>query len=122
MAEPIIKRVNTVALRFAEGERSKQKARYLLRDIFRLQSRDILGVGFEGKFSINVKFRSSEVYNQVCSLHHGETYNVGTAERVSEVKVIDISSYSVKVTMKNVPFELTNPQLTRILIKVLRNG
>ena len=115
MTEPIIKRVNTVSIRFAEGERSKPKARYLLRDVFKLKNTDIFGVGFEGKYSIHVKFTTAQVYNEVCRLHHGNTYDVGTRERVCQVKLIDVSSYSVKVSMKNVPFELSNTQLERIL-------
>ena len=72
-------------------------------------------MGFEGKYSILIKFRTSSVYDEVCELHHGRTYDVPTGEHVTKVKVIDVSTYSVKVTMKNVPFELSNTQLERVL-------
>ena len=62
-----------------------------------------------------VKFRTSAVYDKVCELHHGHTYDVPTGEHVTKLKVIDVSSYSVKVTMKNVPFELSNTHLERVL-------
>ena len=100
MTEPIIKRVNTVSIRFAEGERSKPKARYLLRDVFKLKNTDIFGVGFEGKYSIHVKFTTAQVYNEVCRLHHGNTYDVGTRERVCQVKLIDV--FLVVVVLRHV--------------------
>ena len=108
MTEPPIKKVNTIALKFDEGQRSKPKARYICRDVFKVQSRDVIGVGFEGKYSILVKFRTSAVYDKVCELHHGHTYDVPTGEHVTKVKVINVSTYSVKVTMKNLPFKLIN--------------
>ena len=71
MAELKIKWINAVVFNFIEGERSRARVGYLLRYVFELESRDIIGVGNEGQVSIHVKFKYEDVYNNICSSHHG---------------------------------------------------
>ena len=114
MIEPKVKKVNTISLRFVKGERSRELAKYILKDIFKLQPKDIFGIGNEGKASIHVKFRSTDVYNDISTQYHGEHLRIDLDEETT-VQVIDVSTYSIKVSMKNVPFELSNTAIDKIL-------
>ena len=111
MLEPRYKCVNTIAIRFDDGQRDRDIVKVLLRDIFRLKPSDIGGVGNEGRNSIHVKFTTASVYEYICNNHHGDIIPVNDIE----VKLEDVSTYTIKVTMKNIPFEFPNAQLKRIL-------
>ena len=114
MNEPKLKRTNTVAVRFATGERTDHAVIHLLKHHFNLQGKDVFGVGNEGKNSIYVKFKSTLVYNDVCTKHHGKYF---TIDGETKVQLLDVSSYLIKVSMKNVPFELNNQHLEQLLEK-----
>ena len=113
MLEPRYKRVNTIAVRFNEGERDRDIVKVLLRDIFKIKASEIGGVGNEGRNSIHVKFKSVEIYEHICNKHHGKIIRID--EYNTEVILEDVSTYTTKVTMRNIPFEFPNAQLTRIL-------
>ena len=116
MIEPKVKRVNTISLKFTKGVRSNNFAKYILKDVFELEPKDIFGIGNEGKASIHVKFKSAEVYNAISTKYHGESINIDLGEEATcTVNIIDVSTYSIKVAMKNVPFELSNTALEKIL-------
>ena len=112
MAEPRLKRINTIALRFTKGERDREAAKYILRDVFKLAPSDIYCFGYEGKYSVHVKFSSKRIYDFICSKHDGEYMEL---DRTTTVKVEDISTYAIKVELGQVPSEITNVQLTRML-------
>ena len=112
MAGPRFKHINTIAIRFDEGERNRDVAKVLLRDILRLKPSDIGGVGNEGRNSIHVKFTTAAVYKFICDKYHGKTIQV---DEDTEVKLEDVSTYVTKVTIRNIPFEFPNAQLRRIL-------
>ena len=112
MAEPKIKRINTIAIRFSDGERNRDTAKVLLRDILDIKSSSIACVGNEGGNSIHVKFKSAVIYNFICENYHGQFVDVDNIR----VKIIDVSTYTTKVTMRNIPLEFTNAQLERILL------
>ena len=112
MFNPVIKRVNTIAIKFKFGERSNDAVKYLLKDIFELDPSDILGVGNEGKSYVHVKFKTESVYRHVCDNYHGKSYWYG---ETTELQIYDISTYSIRVEIKNVPFELSNSYVEKVL-------
>ena len=112
MIEPKIKRVNTIAIRFNDGERNREAVKVLLRDKLDIKSSEIACVGNVGGNSIHVKFKSTNIYDFICNKYHRELINVNY---YTQVKIVDVSTYSTKVTIRNIPLEFTNVQLERIL-------
>ena len=90
MAEPKIKRINTVAILFKDGERNKEAVKILLRDKLDIKSCELACVGNVGKNSIHVKFKSANIYDFICNRYHGEIVNV---DDYTQVKIIDVSTH-----------------------------
>ena len=111
MRNPQIKCINTISLKFITGERSFSACKKILKDTIGLESNDILGVGHEGKNSINVKFTNEITYRKA-SAYHGDTFDINEH---TVVKLLDISTYKVRVNIKNIPFEVPNSILQSIL-------
>ena len=69
MKTPQIKCTNTISLKFTTGERNYPACKHILKDEIGLENTDILGVGHEGKNSINVKFTNEITYRKASSYH-----------------------------------------------------
>ena len=114
MRSPDIKHVNTISLKFIKGERNNKACKRVLIDLLCLKKGDIYGFGTEGKFSVRVKFSNEEIYNDIVSTYNAQIFNL--SENTS-VQLLDISTYKIKVSIKNVPFEVPNTVLWNILQK-----
>ena len=110
MRTPNVKWYNTIALKFLEGDRNIIDCESLLSNVFGVTSRDVIGIGYINRFTYHVEFKSSDLYSNIAS-NHNASYDVND----SKIKVIDVSSYSTKVTIRNVPFRLSNMALHRVL-------
>ena len=113
MREPAIKRVNTVSFKFLKGERDKHVVAEYLNSVLHIDSTDIVGVGDEGRSSIFIKFARRNQYDAFVTNHGGKTITANAFI----FQIIDVSSYCIRVSMKNVPFELNNSVLRNLLGK-----
>ena len=112
MRNPLIKNVNTIALKFIKGDRNYKDVITVLKDHLGLEKDDLLGHGFSGKDSIHVLLATNEIYNSTVEHHANNFYDINND---TSIQIIDISTYKIKVTMKNVPFALPNTTLSNIL-------
>ena len=112
MSNPTLKNYNTISLKFIEGNRNYKDTITVLKDHIGLDKHDLLGSGFAGKDSIHILLANKETYNWVID-HHNE--NIFDINNETKIKLIDISSYKIKVSMKNIPFALPNNTLLKIL-------
>ena len=86
MLEPRYKSVNTIAVRFYDGERNREIVKVLLRDIFKLKPSDIGGVGNDGRNSIHVKFTSANVSIIFAPSTMGKSFQSMTTRQRSSLK------------------------------------
>ena len=112
MGTPHIKHINEISLKFIEGDRNYPDVIHVLKNKIGLSKTDLVGVGFAGKDSVYVKFANNDIYNQVIKHHDRQHYDT---DKGSIIQILDISTYKIKVFMKNVPFNLPNPVLRSIL-------
>ena len=108
MGSPHLKNINTISLKFLQGERNYKDVIYVLKEEIGLCKGDILGLGFSGRDSVYVKLADNDVYNTTIEYHCTNTFETNSG---SCIELLDISSYKTKVHMKNVPFELPNRAL-----------
>ena len=111
MREPVVKRVNTVSFKFIKGTRSFLACELILRHELDLGIKDVIGVGQEGKNCMHIKLANNAIYKQVVS-YHGETYDI---DENTTLQLLDASTYKSRVFIRNVPFELNNGAIRRIL-------
>ena len=111
MQEPIVKRVNTISLKFITGIRNNKACEYILGQVLGLKRNDVKSLGYAGLRSVYAKLSSYELYSSICENYQGRTY---TVDGNTTVQIEDVSTYKLKVLMKNVPFELSNPSVKRI--------
>ena len=114
MSPPIIKRLNTIGIKFIDCEREVSVCDHVLVNILGLSadSGDVRAIGESGRHIILVKLSSKLKYDEICQMHEGKEYTISDTTTVS---IIDSSTYSTKVTIKNVPFELSIHALNKIL-------
>ena len=112
MPPPIIKRINTIGIKFINCEREAEICDHVLVNILQLSAGDVRAIGESGRNIILVKLSTQAKYNEICQKHEGNDYIISDDKKVS---IIDSSTYSIKVTLRNVPFELSNPALQKIL-------
>ena len=112
MQEPIVKRVNTISLKFTTRIRNNKACEYILGQALGLKRNDVKSLGYAGLRSVYVKLSSYESYSSICENYQGRTY---TVDGNTTVQIEDVSTYKLKVLMKNVPFELSNPSVKPIL-------
>ena len=103
MGSPHLKNINTISLKFLQGERNYKDVIYVLKHEISLCKEDILGLGYSGKDSVHVKLANNEIYNNTIEYHCGNTFQTNNG---SYIELLDISSYKTKVHLKNVPFDL----------------
>ena len=114
MGSPHLKNINTISLKFFEGERNYKDVIHVLKDKIGLCKGDIQGLGYSGRDSVHVKLIDNDVYDTTIEEHCFNTFKTNSG---SHIELLDISSYKTKVHMKNVPFELPNRALRSILEK-----
>ena len=107
-----LKNINTISLKFIEGDRNYTDVVHVLRDQIGLHKEEILGLDFFGKDAVHVKLDNSEVYNTTIEIHGNNKFDT---VKGSVIEIIDISSYKTKVSLKNLPFDLPNAVLRNIL-------
>ena len=112
MGHPQLKYINTISLKFIEGDRNYTDVIHVLRDQIGLSKEEIRGLDFFGKDAVHVKLDNSEVYNTTIEIHGNNKFDT---DKGSVIEIIDISSYKTKVSLKNVPFDLPNAVLRNIL-------
>ena len=112
MGTPHIKNINTISLKFIEGDRNYPEAIQVLKHEMGLSKDDLVGMGFAGKDSVHVRLANNGTYNQVLKYHYSNKYDTTKGSRI---EVLDVSTYKTKVFMKNVPFTLPNSVLRNIL-------
>ena len=110
MKEPKIKRVNTISFKFLECDRNIKDLESLVTNKLGLTKEDFKGAGNEGRQSFHVKFSNNTKYTKLSELH-GDKFEVND----SIIQVLDVSTYSTRVLIKNVPFELNNSIIRGIL-------
>ena len=113
MKEPPLKNTKTVAFRFSGEERSLEKVETIFKNLLEISQRDIYGGGFEGCNSVYVKFSNETIYKQTAALH-GNTYDY---DGTTNLQIIVVSTYKIKVYLKNVPFQLSNNAIESIFMK-----
>ena len=111
MREPVVKRVNTISFKFIKGKRSAKACFLLLKHEFKLPLKHVTGLGEEGKNCIHIKLANKHIYTQLVS-YHGEQYEV---DEDTTIKLLDASTYQSRVYIRNVPFELNNGAISRLL-------
>ena len=112
MVIPLIKRVNTVGIKYVKGERSIDHYENIIENILGIPIDEIVGLGECGKKKFLVKIKSERLYQQICLKLVGETK---TVDENHKIVIEDLSPYKDRVRVVNVPFELPNEALRRLL-------
>ena len=63
MQEPIVKRVNTISLKFTTGIRNNKACEYILGQVLGLKRNDVKSLGYVGLPSVYVKLSSYDLYS-----------------------------------------------------------
>ena len=112
MITPFFKNIHTLSINFTKGTRNYKDVTKLLRDQLGITKDELLAVGFAGRDSVHVRFREEEKYENISNQYAGKQFDL---DPETTTTVIDISKYKIKVSMKNVPFSVTNNVLADIL-------
>ena len=116
MAAPRVKRLNTIGIRYLEGERVDDDLPLILDVTLGINDEDFTGISNSGKDRVMVKLRNQMTYDELCLRFANETLDIEDGDRKLKVRVEDLSTYRTKVIVRNVPFELTDFMLRDILV------
>lgn len=115
MSAPRLKRTNTIGIRYLEGSsRYEDDYPLILDETLGINDNELEGISELGKNRLIVKLNSSERYDEICEVYCG--IEIAVTEDI-KIKVEDLSTYRSYVTVRNVPFEMSDYMLTDIFSK-----
>ena len=111
MSVPTLKRVNTVGIKYVTGEIKEEHFEKIIEDILQIPEDEVLGIDERYRKFI-LKVDNEERYRLICE---NFTEMQLTVEPGVMIEVTDISSYRIRVLVRDVPFEVDNEKLRRLL-------
>ena len=112
MIVPLIKRVNTIGIKFTKGEFRESHLEEIVENILEIPEDEVAGISEMGKFRFMIKVSTFERYNEICENYVGQLIPI---DENIEIRIEDVSTYKNRVHMKFVPFELGNNGLKILL-------
>ena len=112
MAVPLIKRVNTIGVKYTKGEFRESQLGEIIENILEIAEGEVAGISVMGKFRFMIKVSTFERYNEIGENYVGQVVSI---DESCEIRIEDVSSYKNRVRMKFVPFELNNDALRMLL-------
>ena len=113
MAFSTLKRVNTVGIRYISGEVKEEHFEAIIEGILQIPEEEVFGIDERYK-KILIKVDNEDRYRAICENFTDMQMNV---EPGVVIEVNDISSYRTRVVAKDVPFEIDDEKLNKILSK-----
>ena len=111
MPIPKLRRVNTIGIQYIRGERRREEYDKILADHLGLDDDEILRIGEVNNKRFLVKLDSAETYARIIDRFSGQPQVI---EEDLIVVIDDICSYQTKVTVRQVPFEVSKDDLYKI--------
>ena len=105
MNSPRLKRVNTIGIKYLEGQLFQDDYPLILDQTLNIQDEELLGIAELGKYKLIVKLNSYEKYKEICEEFCGKEISVSDNIKI---RVEDLSTYQTYVTVRNVPFEMSD--------------
>ena len=112
MNAPRIKRVNTIGIRYIHGSIHEDDLPLIIDETLGIEDDDLEGISELGRNKLIVKLSDERVYRDICDKFNGVEVDVNDNIRI---KVEDLSTYKTYVTIRNVPFEMSDFMLQDIL-------
>ena len=112
MVAPVLKRVNTIGVRFTKGEKTPATLEKALETKLGIPISEMAGLAPWGPKKHLVKVKSSQEYERLVTRYVGYPIRV---DRNTDIEVDDLSSYKDRVKVTRVPFEMTQSTLKDIL-------
>ena len=113
MPIPKLRRVNTIGIRYIRGERRREEYDKILADHLGLDDDEILRIGEVNNKRFLVKLDSAETYSRIIDGFSGQPQVI---EEDLIVVIDDVCSYQTKVTVRQVPFEVSKDDLYKIFV------
>ena len=109
MPTPTLKRINTFGISYIEGQLKAEHYVTIIEKILKVREEEVYGIAERfNKFLLKVT--TEEKYQDICDNHLGEyTLSPGVV-----IEVNDISCYKPRVSVKDVPFEITSEILKQM--------
>ena len=112
MVGPVLKRVNTIGIRFTKGEKTEAILEKAIEDKLGIHISEIAFLAaWESKKHL-VKVISWQVYERIVSRYVGYPIRI---DNEHEIEVDDISSYKDCLKITRMPFEMTQDTLKELL-------
>ena len=105
MDAPVLKRVNTIGIRFTKGDKIQDVREKAMED-------KLAGLASFGPKKHMVKVKSCQEYERLVTRYVGYPIRV---DNEHEIEVDDLSSYKDHVKITNMPFEMTQKRLKSLL-------
>ena len=112
MVIPKIKRVNTIGIRYVNGEVKEEHYVKIIKDTLGIQDDEIFGLGDWSKKRFVVKVKTSTRYAYIVENFVGQEI---VLDENNTILIDDVSSYKNRVVVKYVPWEFDNNVLKNIL-------
>ena len=111
---PLLKRVNTIDVRYVEGNRDEDHYEKIVEEILGVSEDELIGFDDEipGSKQLMIKVSTAAKYKYICDNLIGEKFTVASGH---VIQIEDLSSYRVRVILSGVPFELTNDSVSKLL-------
>ena len=112
MVAPVLRRVNTIGIRFTKGTKTEALIDKIIDDKLGIPVHEIAGMADYGTKKHQIKVISSQMYDHLVARYVGYPIRL---DRNTEFEVDDLSSYKDKVKITRVPFELSHDTLKSLL-------
>ena len=112
MFVPLLKRRNTVGIRYVRGIRKDEHYEKIIEDILSVSEDEVEGLDERGDKQFMLKVSTEQKFRHICDNFIGRDINVLPGY---VIKIEDISTYRLRVLVKDVPFEVTNECLRELL-------
>ena len=108
MVVPVLRRVNTIGIRFTKGVKTPAILEKVIEDKLGIPISEIAGLAAWGPRRHMVKVKSSQVYDRLVTRYVGFPIRINND---TEIEVDDLSSYKDRVKVTRVPFEVPQQSL-----------
>ena len=111
MPIPKLRRINTIGIRYLRGERRREEYDKILADHLKLEDEEIIRIGEVNNKRFLVKLDCYETYMKIINDFSDKPQKI---DEETIVMIDDVCSYQTKVTVRQVPFEITQDHLYMI--------
>lgn len=114
MGEPVLKRINTIGIRFIKGEKTDDLLEKIIEDKLGIHLDEICGLADYGPKRHLVKVKTTQKYGYLVDRFLGFPIRV---DRNTDIEIDDISSYKSRVKIQRFAFEMSMETLTELLAR-----